>query len=354
MLIKDFTHHLDDYECMWNGIEDIYMNRTGEKLPDQFFFAMSGFCSFAYLKTNKSDLKRMVAFGEGRTKQMYQFLAPIVSFSYQFLECKRPELALAKAKKEIDQGYPVMIGALDMYHLDYYPKLFHKVHVPFHYVLMVGYDEEEAAIFLYDCGRKEILKLSYENLMAAMNAEYPGLCKPNTLCRIRMDEPKNPKYILKTAMEYKADLFINPPTGFLGINGMKKMAKELPGWEKELGKEETDKILRNMVQFFGSVPTIPNRLNGVAKKDEVVFQCSRDKMCRVLTESGMQYQNTNLVDGGRLFGESGKLFEKLSDVLVDYILNTKSNLKSAGEMLLEIADLEYQAYQAVKNGIREL
>jgi len=109
-----------------------------------------------------------------------------------------------------------------------------------------------------------------------------------------------------------------------------------------------------MVQFFGSVPTIPNRLNGVAKKDEVVFQCSRDKMCRVLTESGMQYQNTNLVDGGRLFGESGKLFEKLSDVLVDYILNTKSNLKSAGEILLEIADLEYRAYQAIKNGIREL
>ena len=114
MLIKDFTHHLDDYECMWNGIEDIYMNRTGEKLPDQFFFAMSGFCSFAYLKTNKSDLKRMVSFGEGRTKQMYQFLAPIVSFSYQFLECKRPELTFAKAKREIDQGYPVMIGALDI------------------------------------------------------------------------------------------------------------------------------------------------------------------------------------------------------------------------------------------------
>ena len=55
-----------------------------------------------------------------------------------------------------------------------------------------------------------------------------------------------------------------------------------------------------------------------------------------------------------MFGESGKLFEKLSDVLVDYIINTKSNLKSAGEMLLEIADLEYRAYQAVKNGIREL
>ncbi len=37
-IIENLSHHLDDYECMWNGIEDIYMNKTGEKIPDQFFF----------------------------------------------------------------------------------------------------------------------------------------------------------------------------------------------------------------------------------------------------------------------------------------------------------------------------
>ena len=25
------VHHVDDYECMWNGIEDLYMTQTGEK-----------------------------------------------------------------------------------------------------------------------------------------------------------------------------------------------------------------------------------------------------------------------------------------------------------------------------------
>ena len=73
--IIELKHHVDDYECMWNGIEDIYMNITGEKIPAQFFFAMSGFCSFAYIKTNKADIKRMVSFGDGRTKKMYEFLA---------------------------------------------------------------------------------------------------------------------------------------------------------------------------------------------------------------------------------------------------------------------------------------
>ena len=27
-IIENFSHHLDDYECMWNGIEDIYMNKN--------------------------------------------------------------------------------------------------------------------------------------------------------------------------------------------------------------------------------------------------------------------------------------------------------------------------------------
>lgn len=56
-IIDNIEHHSDDYECMWNGIEDIYINKTKEKIPDQFFFSMSGFCSFAYIKTNKEILK---------------------------------------------------------------------------------------------------------------------------------------------------------------------------------------------------------------------------------------------------------------------------------------------------------
>ena len=78
--IIDIKHHIDDYECMWNGIEDIYMNKTGECLPDHFFFTLAGLGSFCYLKTQKSELKRMVALGDGRTKNMYKFLAPIVGF----------------------------------------------------------------------------------------------------------------------------------------------------------------------------------------------------------------------------------------------------------------------------------
>jgi hypothetical protein len=353
-IIENFIHHQDDYECMWNGIEDIYMNKTKGKIPNQFFFAMSGFCGFVYIKTNKADIKRMVSFGEGRTKQMYFFLGPIAGFDYHFIECKTAEIALKKAKKEIDLGYPVVIGAFDMYYLEYYPKLYHKDHIPFHYFLMVGYDDELKKIYLYDCGRKERLELSYSNFILGMNAEYAGLSKRNTICAIRMDNPNSKKHIIKTALEHKANLFVNPPTNFLGINGMKKLAKELPDWENELGKEETIKIFKNMITFFGSVPTTPNKLLGIDKKDDVLFMCSREKMSKILKNLGIEYENEQLKKAGELFYKSGKEFEKLCTIAVDYILGNSDYKDKASKIILSIADFEYNAFNHILDGIKNI
>lgn len=353
-VIRNFVHHLDDYECMWNGIEDIYINKTKENIPSQFFFAMSGFCGFAYIKTNKADIKRMVSFGDGRTKKMYGFLAPIVNFEYHHIECKTPHLALTKAKKEIDNGFPVVLGALDMYYLDYFPKLYHNEHIPFHYILMIGYDDEKECVYIYDGGRENIIEFSYENLLLSMNAEYQGLSKPNTICTIRMDRPNDKKYIFKMAIEQKARLFTEPPTSFLGVNGLKKLSEDLLNWEQELGKEETDKILKNMVEFFGTVPTIPNRLKGIREKDDVVFMCSRDKMCKVLTELGNEYKSENIIEAGNLFLESGAKFELLSNIFVDYILNIRDDMNIASELILNIADLEYKAYRILKDEIKNI
>ena len=96
----------------------------------------------------------MVALGDGRTRKMYEFLAPIVGFDYKVCEYKSFEKALAKIKSEIDAGYPCMIGALDMFYLPHFEKLYHKEHIPFHYELAIGYDDEAQILYFLDCGRR--------------------------------------------------------------------------------------------------------------------------------------------------------------------------------------------------------
>lgn len=352
--ILELNHHLDDYECMWNGIEDLYMNETKEKIPDQFFFAMSGFCSFAYIKTNKSDIKRMVSFGDGRTKKMYEYLSDIVGFKYHFIESNTASIALNKAKKEIDNNYPVVIGAFDMYYLEYYKKLYHKEHIPFHYFLMIGYSDELEKVYLYDCGRKDIQELSYENVLLGMNAEYPGLCKKNTICTIRMDKLNSKKDIMKKCLKDKADMYVNPKTNFLGINGINKLIKELPNWDNELGKEETDKILRSMVEFMGTVPGSPNKLLGINKQDELPFMCSRDKFSRVLKELSKEYNSNELEQASRLFLESGKEFQKLCNIFVDYLVDNKEYKNESVLVLNKIGELEYNAYKIILDCIDKI
>ncbi|MDB0441204.1 hypothetical protein C4R89_17225 [Clostridioides difficile] len=319
--IIEMKHHLHDYECMWNGIEDIYMNKMDESLPNDFFFLLSGFGSFCYLRTNKKELKRMVALGDGRTKKMYEFLAPIVGFEYKHYEFKKYEQALKKAKSEIDSGYPVVLGALDMYYLPYYEKLYHKEHIPFHYVLMVGYDDIEERIYLYDCGRTELLSISYAELCECMNCSYPGLSKANTICTVRMNSLKDKYQIAQEALAIKCDMFLNPTTGFLGYKGFEKFIKELPQWKHELGKDDYDRILVNMVMFFGTVPTIPNAIKGIKEPDSVEFKGGFDKMSKMLKCIGSEYKNDCWIQVAEIFEESSITIEKISNIIIDYLSN---------------------------------
>lgn len=332
-------HHMDDYECMWNGIEDLYIQDTGEKLPPSFFFTLSAFGSFCYMKTPKSDLKRMIALGDGRTKQMYEFLAPIVGFEYKHYEYKSFEQALKKAKTEIDAGYPPVLGALDMYYLPYFSKLYHGEHIPFHYVLMVGYDDDAKCIYLLDCGRKEVQTLPYDELRHAWDCSYPGLSKPNTVCTVRMNAVKNKYQIAKEALAKKGEMFLNPPVSFVGKKGFQKFINELPKLKSGLMKADYDKILANMVMFFGTVPTVPNALRGINEPDEVNFGGGFDKMSRVLNDMGKEFGNKTWLEASSRFKEGAEIISKITKVIVAYLTDENNKTEKLPELFTEVMDI---------------
>ena len=154
------------------------------------------------------------------------------------------------------------MGALDMYYLPYFSKLYHVEHIPFHYVLMVGYDDDAQCIYLLDCGREEVLSLSYDELHRAWDCSYPGLSKPNTVCAVRMNATKNKYQIAKEALTKKSEIFLNPSVSFIGRKGFQKFINELPKLKDELVKEDYDKILTNMVAFFWHSANDPKRFKG--------------------------------------------------------------------------------------------
>ena len=345
--IIELTHRMDDYVCMWNGVEDLYIRDTGEKLPPKFFFVLSSFGSFCYMKTPKAELKRMVSLGDGRTRKMYEFLAPIVGFDYKTYEYKSFERALAKIKAEIDAGYPCMIGALDMFYLPHFEKIYHREHIPFHYELATGYDDEAQILYFVDCGRDHIQKISYDELQLAFNCSYPGLSRPNTVWTVRMQTSKGKYEIAKEALAKKKELYLNPPVGFIGYRGFEKFINELPDWKEELSKEDYDKILYNMVQFFGTVPTIPNKLRGIDEEDIMEFGGGFDKAAVVLSRLGKEYNDISTTTAAEIFADTALVITQIKEVIVDYLSNKCDGTNQLPELFAKVANSMKCGFEAL-------
>lgn len=342
--IIELSHHLDDYECMWNGIEDIYISQTKQTLPPSFFFSLSSFGSFCYMKTNKAKIKRLVAIGDGRTKNMYEFLAPVVGFEYKHYVHTSFDKALSRAKKEIDNGYPVVLGALDMFYLPHYEKLYHKQHIPFHYELMVGYDDEKELIYIHDCGRKELQTLSYQNINDALNCSYEGLSKPYTVCTVRMGSTKDKYQIAKEAIMKRKEQFLNPPVRFIGYKGFDKFIKELPLWKNEMSKEDCNNLLTDIVMFMGIVPQLPNALSGINKKDEHKYGSGFDKMSVVLKMLGQEYKDTKMIKASDILNKGADISNEIKETIVNYLTDKKDETDKLPELFKKLLDAQIRGY----------
>lgn len=346
--VIELEHHMDDYACMWNGVEDLYINQTGEKLPPKFFFVLASFGSFCYMKTPKSELKRMVALGDGRTKNMYEFLAPIVGFDYKIHECTNFEKALGKIKGEIDAGFPCMIGALDMFYLPQFKKLYHREHIPFHYELVVGYDDCAELIFFLDCGRAQVQSISCHELQLAFNCAYSGLSKPNTVWSIRMHSSKGKYEIAKEALAQKKEQYLNPPVGFVGYRGFEKFIRELPKWKTELSKEEYGKILFNMVRFFATVPTVPNALQGIDALDAMDFCGGFDKAAVVLHSLGSEYHDEGMQNSSKIFVGAAAVVTQIKEVIVSYLTDEQDETDRLPELFEQVAVAMKQGFECME------
>ena len=345
----NLKHHFDDYECMWNGIEDIYMSKTGETLPSSCFFTLAQMGLVCYQKTDRAEIKRMVSLGDGRTKKMYAFLAPIVGFEYQHCEFDQFERALKRAKSEIDAGYPAVLGALDMFYLPYYPKLYQKYHIPLHYVLMVGYDDENASVKLYDCGREELISLAYEDLRKSLDCACPGMSHANTVCTVRMDRPNGKFQIAQQALSKKAEWFRNPPTGFLGRKGLEKLISDLPRWKTELSTEEYNEVLMNMVMFFGTLPSLPNALLGSPEPDAIRFMGRLDVASNVLSSFGTEFEQTNWIKAANSFLSAGRSIEQITNIAVDYLTKKTDETDVLPEAFSEVLAGMDEGFALIQN-----
>ena len=119
-----------------------------------------------------------------------------------------------------------MVGALDMYYLNYYPDLYLKEHIPIHYILLVGYDEEKKTVFVHDCSIEGMQEMPYDEFEQSINVNVPGLSKRNTYRVFKTpDLIPDEIEVADKGFDHKARHMLKPPVSMFGIPAMRKLAK---------------------------------------------------------------------------------------------------------------------------------
>ena len=329
--ILNLPHRVCESTCYVNGLEDI-LEWKGERYMDYLLSVLGGVGEFAYLKFKSANPPCMVYWG-ANPKYLMRDLEAIIGFEQVIAENKSFKNSLAQLREFIDNNQPVMAGALDMYYLHYYPELYQNQHVPIHYVLITGYDDNRQEVYAHDCSYKGVQKISYSEFEKALDVNVPGMSKKNTI-RTFVLPRKFPSEleIAQRGLNYMAEKMLKPPVKLFGIPAMRKLAKEIFEWENK-------GCFEHLVTYATAPPQLPETFE---KSDGMRFW-----KLQVLKELGDKYGIDNWIKSSVIFKDSGNLIIELCKAAM------KQDRDSISKLILQIADIEEDAYNLLSERSNE-
>ncbi len=319
-------HRVCESTCYVNGLEDLLAWKEAD-YTDFLLSVVGGMAGFAYLCFKRADPPCMVYWG-ANPKYLMKDLANIIGFKETVIEGKSYGFMFSCLKEFIEEGEPVVAGALDMYHLHYYRDLYGKQHVPIHYVLVVGYDDEKQIVFVHDCNYQNVQQIPYDKFKKSLDVNVPGMSKKNTIRAFTLPGKLPSEFeVAKKGFSYKAERFLHPPVRLFGVPAMRKLAEEIFDWDNK-------KCFEHMATYATTPPLLP-----------VTFENShgmRFWQANVLKVLGDKYNVNKWTEASTLFRQSGEKIMKLCQAAL------KQDKQSISNILLELADVEEQAYKLLK------
>ena len=240
--------------CPVNGIRDLVQWRAGRDWSNEFLYGLGLGGGFAYLRFGAADPPRQVYWGIAGPRQ-HRYLAELLGAGYTELENRSFKFSWRKAQDAVDAGTPPLIGPLDMFHLHFYEGLYHQRHIPIHYLLVIGYDDEK--VYVHDTGQDHVQTLPLEELELAWNVNVPGLGKRNRLAVFDIPDTLAPDgEIIRKSIADECQAMLHPPVSMVGIPAMEKVAREMAGWPEELGDDSAGTCLRQVREYLNSPPDL--------------------------------------------------------------------------------------------------
>jgi hypothetical protein len=319
-------HRADPGLCPVNGVRDLIHWRSGRDWSNHFVHGLGQAGGFAYLRFKSADPPRQVYWGIAGPRQ-HRYLADLLGASYTEVENRTFKFSWHKAQAALEAGTPPVIGPLDMFYLPFYEGIYHQRHIPIHYLLLVGFDDEYA--FVLDTGQEEVQSLPLAELQQAWDVNVPGLGKRNRLVALHLPDHLPPTAtLIRQSIADQCRSMLEPPVSMLGIPAMKKLAREIETWPRELGSDTAAGCLQQVRQYLNSPPDLAG--------DHLT--AGRDLYIAFLEEAGPL--------AGLDLSEPANFLREVTDRIPSLAAAIQQgHLDAAATCFQEVANLESQAYQ---------
>lgn len=240
--------------CPVNGIRDLVQWRTGRDWTNEFLHGLGQGGGFAYLRFNFADPPRQVFWGTASPRQ-HKYLAELFDSPFAEFENTSFKYSWKQAIQALDCGTPPILGPLDMYHLHFYPHIYHQRHIPIHYLLLVGYDDDPA--FVHDTGHDSVQALPLTELKPGWDVNVPGLGKRNRVVILDIPRQIDPiSSLIRKSIRDQCAMMLKPPVSMLGIPAMQKLSREISAWPHELGESTSHRCLSQVREYLNSPPDL--------------------------------------------------------------------------------------------------
>jgi hypothetical protein len=341
---------------MLSGLEDMIEQERGIRLP-QYLLVITGYIGFKYEDRPREKIPKIVEPGFGVGRVHYDFLADIIGFDWHMSEGRDFESAWKTMRELIDSGKPVIMGEMDMFHLPYFKKFYRRIHVPFHYITLTGYDDEKGTALIQDCSRPEGLEISLRDLGNALARDVPGLCKKNAFFwfdfHSSAGQTESAGIVIRKILQKCGKRFLEDKNQ--GISGLKRLIHDFPSWQASLSAGAFNKSLMYMVTYTCSNTPMPPQKLVFFPLDEVFkkHHAMRERFAALLDAVGPEYGIKECGPAAECFRKSGILFQEMTDRITDYLAALfktpplKQGLERIAPLLEKIALIETEGFTAL-------
>lgn len=316
--------------CPVNGIRDLVQWCSGRDWSNEFVFGLGLGGGFAYLRFNSADPPRQVFWGNAGARQ-HKDLAELLGAGYREIENRTFRFSWEKVKEAVDKGTPPLLGPLDMFYLHFYPDIYHKRHIPIHYELLVGYENDVA--YVLDTGITEVQGIPLDDLRLAWDVNVPGLGKRNRSVIFDIPRSLPPTNVLvRKSIADQCQRMLLPPASMLGVPAMKKLAREISRWPQELGEDIAAKCLLQVREYLNSPPDLEGDHLTAGRDLYIAFLQEAEEV------TGLDFSKPI-----RRLGESLGTISKIAEAI------RENQLEGAAACIQHVADVEADAFTVLRN-----